>query len=72
MGNCISRHDENDPKDDFIAQMLELYEEGDSLSELPIIQMKDIKRDIMMRKIQIRRQNINNIYKTELEKFYPH
>ena len=71
MGNCMSKT-KDEPKDDFMNQILELLEEDDSLSELPIIQMKDIKRDIMMRKIQLRRQNINNIYKTELEKFYPH
>ena len=71
MGNCMSKTND-DPKDDFINQILELLEEDDSLSELPIIQMKNIKHDLMMRKIKLQKQNINDIYKTELEKFYPH
>lgn len=67
MGICHSKHVYTEELTEMLESILEVEEDIDKLTELPTITMKDIKHQRIMDKIRLRKQNINNIYKNELD-----
>jgi len=64
---CQSKHAYTEEITEMLEDMLQVEEDIDKLTELPTITMKDIKHQIIIDKIRLRKQNINNIYKNELD-----
>ena len=68
MGMCHSKHAYTEEITEMLEDMLQVEEDIDKLTELPTITMKDIKHEMIMDRMRLRNQNINELYQRELNK----